>query len=257
MSQNDRTILLVIPLVAAVVAFWFLLISPKRDEAKQLETQVTQLQESVNTQQAAVQAGETARKSFPRDYHRLVVLGKAVPVDDETPSFLVQLQNISERTGIEFESINAGSGGGGTAAAPTTTSATPTEGSASLLPIGASVGSAGLPTLPYTLTFDGGNYFQIADFMAGIDGLVNTRKGRISSDGRLVTIDGFDLTADSRRAFPFLNATLNVTTYVTPANQGLTAGATPAGPSTTTTVAAPATTPAPATTTASAPVPAQ
>ena len=130
-----------------------------------------------------MQAGETARKSFPRDYHRLVVLGKAVPVDDETPSFLVQLQNISERTGIEFESINAGSGGGGTAAAPTTTSATPTEGSASLLPIGASVGSAGLPTSPYTLTFDGGNYFQIADFMAGIDGLVNTRKGRIPPTG--------------------------------------------------------------------------
>jgi Tfp pilus assembly protein PilO len=255
MSKNDRTILLVIPLVAAVVAFWFLLISPKRDEAKQLEAQITQLQESVGTQQAAVEAGQSARKNFPRDYHRLVVLGKAVPVDDETPSFLVQLQNISERTGIQFESINAGSGGSGGTAAAATTSATATESSASLLPIGASVGSAGLPTLPYTLQFDGGNFFQIADFMAGVDSLVKTHKSRIASDGRLVTIDGFDFIADSRRQFPFLSATLNVTTYVTPADQGLTGGATPVGPSTTTTVAAPATT-APATTT-SAPVPAQ
>ena len=258
MSTNDRTILLVIPIVAALVAFWFMLISPKRDEAKQLETQITQLHESIGTQEAAVQAGLSARKNFPRDYHRLVVLGKAVPVDDETPSFLVQLQNISERTGIEFESINAGSGGAGGSAA-TTASAPATESSASLLPIGATVGSAGLPVLPYTLQFDGGNFFQIADFMAGVDSLVKTHKGRLASDGRLVTIDGFDLVADSKRQFPFLTATLNVTTYVTPANQGLTGGATPAGPSTTTTVAAPATTtpaPAPATTT-SAPVPAQ
>lgn len=255
MSSNDRTILLVIPLIAAVVACWFLLISPKRDEAKQLETQITQLQDSIQTQTAAAQNGEQARKSFPRDYHRLVVLGKAVPVDDETASFLVQIQRIAEQSGVEFQSINAGSGGGG-GAAPATTPAPATEGSAAQLPIGATVGPAGLPTMPYTLTFTDGNFFQVADFMAGVDRLVKTHKGRIASDGRLVTISGFDLTAGDAGSFSTLAATLEVTTYVAPAAQGLTGGATPIGPSTTTTVAAPATTP-PATTTASTAVPAQ
>lgn len=255
MSSNDRTILLVIPLVAALVAFWFLLIAPKRDEASKLESQITQLQSGVQSQQAAAQAGVEARKHFPRDYHRLVVLGKAVPVDDETASFLVQIQKVADESGVDFRAINASSGST-SAAAPTTTAAPATEGAASLLPIGATVGSAGLPTMPYTLTFAGGNFFQIADFMAGIDRLVDTRKGRIASDGRLVTIDGFELTGDSTRPFPILGATLNVTTYVTPANQGLTAGATPAGPSTTTTVAAPATTTAPSTTPASSTTPA-
>jgi Tfp pilus assembly protein PilO len=254
MSTNDRTFLLVIPLVAALVAFWFLLIAPKRDDAKQLETQITTLQASVATQEVAAQAGADARKHFPRDYHRLVVLGKAVPVDDETASFLVQVEKIAEDTGVEFRTIDAGSGGSVVAPTTTTTAAPATESAASLLPIGATVGSAGLPTLPYTLTFSGGNYFQIADFMAGVDALVKTEKGRIASDGRLVTIDGFELSAGNE-GFPKLLATLNVTTYVTPADQGLTGGATLAGPSTTTTVAAPATTPAPTTTPAASTTP--
>ena len=244
MSSNDRTILLVIPLVAALVAFWFLLVAPKRDEASKLDDQVTQLESSVASQEAAVQDGIKARKDFPRDYHRLVVLGKAVPADDETASFLVQVQKIASDTGIQFRTINARSGGGDSASA---TAAPATEGSASLLPIGATVGAAGLPTLPYTLTFTGGNFFQIADFIDGLDRLVNTKKGRIASDGRLVTINSFDLAPSPASPFPKLLATLQVTTYVAPADQGATAGATPAGPSTTTTVAAPGTTAAPTT----------
>ena len=256
MSSNDRTILLVVPLVAALVAFWFLLIAPKKDEASKLEDQITQLQSQVSDQQAAVQAGESARKNFPRDYHRLVVLGKAVPVDDQTASFLVQVQKIADDTGVNFQTINLSDNATAASAAPTTAPAT--ESSAALLPIGSTVGAAGLPTLPYELTFTGGNYFQIANFMAGVDALVKTKKNRIASDGRLVTIDAFDLSADGTVPFPKLLATLNVTTYVTPADQGLTGGATPAGPSTTTTVGTPATPAAPSTTTsAPAPVPAQ
>lgn len=254
MSTNDKTILVVVPVIAALVAFWFLGISPKRDDAKKLEDQITQLQSLVQTQQASAQAGVEARKHFPRDYHRLVVLGKAVPVDDDTASFLVQVEKIADQSGVQFRKIEASSGSG-SASTATASPAPATESSAAMLPIGATVGSAGLPTLPYELTFTGGNFFQIADFMAGVDNLVKTRKGRIASDGRLVTIDGFELGEDSSLPFPKLLATMSVTTFVAPANQGLTGGATLAGPSTTTTVAAPTTTPAP--TTASAPVPTQ
>jgi Tfp pilus assembly protein PilO len=253
MSTHDRTILLVIPLVAAVVAFWFLGIAPKREDAKKLEDQIVQLRATVQTEEASAQAGLEARKHFPRDYHRLVVLGKAVPVDDDTPSFLVQIEKIADKSGVQFRKIEASSGSG--AAAGAVSPAPATESSAALLPIGATVGSAGLPTLPYELTFTGGNFFQIANFMAGVDHLVKTHKGRIAADGRLVTIDGFELGEDSDNPFPKVLATLSVTTYVTPADQGLTGGATPTGPSTATTVAAP-TTAAPAPTTASATTPA-
>jgi Tfp pilus assembly protein PilO len=231
MTGNDRTILLVIPLVAALVAVWFMVLSPKQDEVKKLDSQITTLQASVDQQKQAVEAGLEARKHFPRDYQKLVVMGKAVPVDDETASLLVQINRIAGDSGVSFRAISLGQGTGDSTAA-TTTAAPATESAAALLPIGATVGSAGLPVLPYELTFRG-NYFQVADFMAGIDGLVKTGKRKIAADGRLVTINGFELTADSVEPFPVLQATVNVTTYVTPADQGLTAGATPTSPTAT------------------------
>jgi Tfp pilus assembly protein PilO len=229
MSGNDRTILLVIPVVAAVVAFWFLALSPKQDEVKKLDSQISALQSDVAEQRQAAQAGLQARKDFPRDYQRLVVMGKAVPVDDETASLLVQINRIAEATGVSFRAIQQSAGAAAAPAATTTPTAPATETAASLLPIGATVGSAGLPTLPYQLTFRG-NYFEVADFMAGIDRLVKPRKRTISADGRLVTIDGFVLSSDESFPFPVVKATMSVTTYVTPADQGLTAGATPTGP---------------------------
>jgi Tfp pilus assembly protein PilO len=252
MSRDDRTILLVIPVVAALVAFWFLLISPKRDEVKKLDAQITTLQASVDQQKQAAAQGLAARKKFPTDYHRLVVMGKAVPVDDETASLLVQIQKIADNSGVDFRAINLSEGSSGSSTGVPTTPSTstagvtapPTEAAASLLPIGATVGSANLPVLPYELLFKG-TYFEVADFMAGVDNLVSTHKNKIAADGRLVTIDGFTYTADDTAPFPALKATLNVTTYVTPRDQGLTAGATPTGPP----AAAPTTTPASATTT--------
>jgi Tfp pilus assembly protein PilO len=227
MSGNDRTLLLVIPVVAAVAAFWLLVLSPKQDDASKLDSRISDLQSAVAQEQAAADAGLQARKDFPRDYHRLVVMGKAVPVDDETASLLVQLNRISERTGVDFRAISLTGGSGET----TTTAAAPaTESAAATLPIGATVGSAGLPTLPYELTFRG-TYFEVADFLAGVDDLVKVRKGLVAADGRLVTIDGFAMTADDSAPFPVLKATVQITTYVTPADEGLTAGASPTGPS--------------------------
>jgi Tfp pilus assembly protein PilO len=232
MARNDRLLFLVVPLVAAVLAFWFLAVKPKQDQASKLDDQVTQLQTQVSSDQQSLQQGRQSRTQFPRDYHRLVVMGKAVPVDDETASLVVQVNRIAKRSGVSFRAIdlNPGSSASGSAAATaTTTSAVPTESSAALLPIGATVGSAGLPVLPYTMSFQG-NYFQIAKFMAGVDDLVQTGKAAVQADGRLATIDAFSMAPPSSAPSGVLAADLAVTTYVTPASEGLTAGATPAGP---------------------------
>ena len=105
----------------------------------------------------------------------------------------------------------------------------PTEAAASLLPLGASVGSAGLGVMPYSLTFSG-DFFHVADFIKGIDSLVHPDTATVAVDGRLVTLNGFALNADPELDFPHLDATFSVTTYVTPPSQGLTAGATSSEP---------------------------
>jgi hypothetical protein len=107
----------------------------------------------------------------------------------------------------------------------------PTEAGAASLPIGAVVGSAGLPTLPYDLTFTG-TYFHVADFLKGVDDLVHIHGNtQVAADGRLLTINGFSLSSPlDTSASPRLKVTLSVTSYVTPTDQGLTAGASPSGP---------------------------
>ena len=85
--------------------------------------------------------------------------------------------------------------------------------------------------MPYSLELNGG-YFDIANFIGGIDGLVRpTDDGtRVSSDGRLFTVDGFALQGGRPGSSPTLDANFAITTYVTPADEGLTLGATPSAP---------------------------
>jgi Tfp pilus assembly protein PilO len=104
---------------------------------------------------------------------------------------------------------------------------------AASLPIGATVGAAGLPILPYDLTFQG-SFFDIASFMSGVDSLVHLGEdgGQIVANGRLVTVDGFSLKPlPTLSGEQELKATFTVTTYVVPSDQGLTAGASPTAPS--------------------------
>jgi Tfp pilus assembly protein PilO len=140
-------------------------------------------------------------------------------------------------------------------AAAAATATVATEATAALLPLGASVGPAGLPVMPYDLTFTGG-YFQISKFLHSLDALVHTPGGGVTVRGRLLTVNSFDLspvttstTAGAATKSAGLEADLSVTTYVTPSAQGLTAGATLTGPApTTASTAVPTATPATPTT---------
>ncbi|HEU5062658.1 MAG TPA: hypothetical protein VFT79_05825 [Solirubrobacterales bacterium] len=248
MSSNNKLIAAAVIVVALGVAFWMLLLSPKRDEAKKLGAEVERLEASLSQHEAQVAEGEAAREEFPADYQRLVVLGKAVPGDDDIASFLVQLKRIADQANGTFRNISLSGGGGEATEAPPAAGgsegapASPTEVAASLLPLGASVGPAGLAVMPYEVTFEGG-FFEIADFIEGLDSLVNTGRETVRVDGRLVTIDGFSLEA-GESGFSALQGSFTLTTYLTPPGEGVTGGATPTAP--------PAATPA-ATTTGGAP----
>ena len=82
--------------------------------------------------------------------------------------------------------------------------------------------------MPFTFIFDG-SFFSMEKFLRNVDGFTRVRGKQLSVSGRLLSIDGFSLTA-SRSGFPRVKATLAATAYLLPADEGLTAGATPAGP---------------------------
>jgi len=237
-KQTNLIVGSMIVVVALAAAFWILLLSPKREEAQKLSGQIASVETSLSQHQAEAESAAAAKRSFPRDYSRLIVLGKAVPGGEETASLLVQLNHLAARAGASFDSLtlNAGESEGEPVASATGTAASPTEAAASLLPLGASIGPAGLAVMPYSLTFKG-DFFQIASFVESIDDLVRTTNEDVMVDGRLITISSFSLTPEEgTENSGVLEASFTVTTYLIPPGEELTAGASPAGPEEATTV---------------------
>jgi Tfp pilus assembly protein PilO len=236
LSSSNLTVVAVLAIVALGFVFYSMALSPKREEASKLEAQVEQVKGSLAQHQAEIATAEEARAEFPAEYQRLVVLGKAVPGDDDTASLLVQVNHIADHAGVRFSNLALSSEGGGEsseATAPPPAEAagavSPTEVAASTMPLGATVGPAGLGVMPYTLTFTG-NFFHVADFIEGLDSLVKTKSEEVAVDGRLLTVNGFSLQEAPKAAFPSLEATFSVTAYLTPPGEGLAGGASPESP---------------------------
>jgi len=256
-SATNRLIVSILVIAALAIAFWILLLGPKRDEASQLGGEVETLQLQLTEAKAREAQALAAKKEFPADYRRLVELGQAVPAGEETSSLLVELNRVAERSDVTFDNLlltgsgegapapvaaapapaPEGGAGSGSGAVPAAATVPPTEVAAATMPLGASIGPAGLGVMPYTLTFSGG-FFQIADFVKRIDGLVHAENAKVSVDGRLVTLDAFALNVDAEEGAKKLDATFSVTTYLIPPGEGVTAGATPSAPPPSTTTPA-------------------
>lgn len=240
-SASTQLIVAMLAIVALAVVFWMLFLGPKKEEASELGTNIETVESSLAQHQAEVAAGEQARDEFPAAYQRLVVLGKAVPTNDDVASLLVQINRLAQGAGSSFSNITLGSSGGGSTEGASGTAASPTEAEASLQPLGAEIGPAGLGTMAYTVDLEG-NFFEVADFLQGLDGLVKTKNGSVTVDGRLFTINSFTLEGDQALGFPALEGSLSLTSYLTPPDQGITGGATLTAPPTESATPASATT---------------
>jgi type II secretory pathway pseudopilin PulG len=234
MSARDRTVLVIVCVVVAILAPWLLVVQPKQDQASKLQSQVDAEQSQLNSVRAQLAAGAAARAAFATSYTTLVRLGEAVPTDDNTPSLIYQLQAAATATGVDFQGLTFNAGSSGSSPAPAATGA-----SAASLPPGASIGPAGFPIEPFTFTFQG-NFFHLANFFGRLQRFVVTSNQHLSVSGRLMTLNSVSLAAGPK-GFPQIAATISATTYLLPASQGLLSGATPAGPAppTTQTVSTP------------------
>ena len=94
--------------------------------------------------------------------------------------------------------------------------------------------TAGLETVPLEMEFVG-DFFNLADFFHSIKRFVRVANQNVLVGGRLITIEGVQWASDTT-LFPKLKAAIKATVYLAPKSEGTTAGATPQGPSDTTTV---------------------
>lgn len=86
----------------------------------------------------------------------------------------------------------------------------------------------GLLSVPLTFSVSGG-YFGLSDFLHRMKRFVRVVNDQIVVRGRLLTIERFSFARPDAKATG-LKAEVTATIYLTPPDQGTTAGATPAGP---------------------------
>jgi Tfp pilus assembly protein PilO len=210
MSRTTQLLLVVGVTAAAIAAYWYLALAPKRDEIAKLDADVAKAQAAVQTAQTTASNYESTRKAYRQNYATVVRLGKAVPADDDVRSLVVQLDESARRAKIDFANIaltDVGSSQPGT---------TP-----------AANASATFVTQPFSFAFDG-SFFRLSDFFSQLDRFVQVSGEDIDVTGRLLRIESFKLSPQGSSGM--LKAEIGATSYSLPSSEGVTAGATAQGP---------------------------
>jgi hypothetical protein len=250
---------MVVGLLAVVGAYWFLALTPKRNNLSKLNDQVSTANQQLATSQQEKSKFAQDQVKFPRLYASLGRLGKAVPAGEDVPSLLVQLNHAASQANVDFRSVElkldlqnklqteggAAAPAAGATGASGTTGATGATATASTSTTGGATSTTAatgsLQPLPFEYKFNG-DFTHLESLIHNVTELVASRNKQISISGRLIVIQGFAMTRSK--------ITIVATTYMVPADQGLFGGATAAGPA-----GAGAATPTPAAATASATTP--
>jgi hypothetical protein len=182
-------------LVAGLVAAagWFLLVSPQRSRAADLDVEIAAVEQQISEARRAQLEAKDVGPIHVADLFRLT---KAMPTDSDISGVLLELSRIAADTGITFNSISPG--------AP------------------ALYGT--FRAQPITLTFEG-DFYSLSDFLYRLRTLVIVERGRLIATGRLFSIDTFTF-GEGEGGFPSISAGLTVSAYLY--GEGPVAGAAPA-----------------------------
>ena len=141
MSRNDRNILIlgILGIVIVVIGFYFFLLSPLlqnlNDQAEARDNKQAQLEEV----QQQVNELEEVRRNSPEIERQLLELSKRIPTQPQIPTFVVQIEEIADASGVTQLVVEPGD-----AAAP--------------------AGGGDYQTIPVTMQFNG-TYDEMQDFL--------------------------------------------------------------------------------------------
>jgi hypothetical protein len=234
-SHTNKLLLAVVAGVVAIAAFWFVALTPKREEAAKLDSDIAAKQTQLDQSTAQIASYKRAKGDYRANYTTMVRLGKAVPADDDVRSLLVQINDAAARSKVEFRAINIGAG----TSAPADPTAASTPGTLAAAPGTVPVGSAGFSAMPFSFGFDG-SFFRLSDFFNRLEDFVTVTNKDVDVTGRLLLVGSISLTVD-QGDLNRMKAQIGAASYLAPtadsvkaAAPAAQAGATPpAGDSTT------------------------
>lgn len=222
MTKNPKLLIAIVALVAALGAYWMLVLSPKREQISKLDGKVAAAKADLQQAQATLSTYERAQDDYKTNYATVVRLGKAMPADDDVRSLLVQLDAAAKRSNVDFGRITVG----GSTATPTQTT-----GAATGPPGSVSVANGGFTAMPFKFSFTG-RFADLNTFLARLERFVTVSNNKIQVTGRLLRLESLSLKADGE-GFPEITAEIGASSYLVPATETETAAGTAATGSTT------------------------
>ena len=191
-DRRERLIACVVAAVVIVVAVWILLVSPERNKAASLNTQIAAARSTLAADEAQVALAEQARTTYPKEVRAVKLIENAAPLTDQEPQLIDLLNRLEVGHVIRWTTTGLATGG---------------------------ATGAGFPTIGLTFAFNA-SYLRFQKFFAAIDALTATDGTNLLVKGRLFTIDS--------ATFAKGTATVTMTVYESP--QSVPSTTTPAAP---------------------------
>ncbi len=231
MTTRDRLMLIGIVALAVLVGAWFTTVAPQREKAAKISAEVETARQQLASAESAADSAKNAQAQYSNAYASLVSLGQAVPASAETPGLIYTLDRATHSRNVNFTSITSGTSGSPSSAASAAAATAATQNTA-------------FSQEPFTFVFNGSfvDLYKLLDQLEGFT--VQTSKGALHVNGRLLTIDSVSLAPASsgstpgKSKSPRLTGTISATAYVLPAGATPLGGATPSSPAGAATTAA-------------------
>ncbi len=174
-KMKQYVALTVVGCLAVLAAGWFLLVSPKKAEATDLQTQAASQDSTNQTLRTKLAMLKAQAKDLPKQQAKLAAVAAKIPENPALPALIRALDSASAEAGVELVSIAPGQPAAA-AAAVAAAPVAPAPGAAAAAPAapaaaGTTSAAAGsLATIPVAINVVGG-YFEVQQFMSGLEGL--------------------------------------------------------------------------------------
>jgi len=180
-SARGKEIYIIAGVIAVVliVAWYFLLFSPTRQEISDLDEQIAADQSALSAAQDELARLQSYEKTAPQAQVDIVRLSKMLPEDEAIPSMIVELTKTATSSGVTLSSITRGSAAQGS--------------------------PFGIQTVTLNVS---GRFFDVEDFLYRLENYVRFQNTSFSVTGRLIQVTNVSLTGGA--------ATTTTTTTGTP-----------------------------------------
>lgn len=188
MKRRDIGILIGLGAVVLLVAWYFLVIGPKRDSIAETDKQLQQERKTFEENQAKVRRIGEERNAAKQTMAEILKLNKLIPVDAQVPSLIVELQQSASEAGIKFLKIEPGE---------------------------AVAGTEGNTVVPFEMKFQG-DFYDVNDFLYRVENYARMEGNDVNVSGRLLSVAVITLEEPSLEPkFPQVLATLTINAYMT------------------------------------------